>query len=126
MASRKLGLKQNLITTNVAYTDILDAQSNKRIYKSHNKAHTGFYYLSSSKRNPATDEKVPICTYNQFAQKILDLFSRYANRQVLLSESFENSACYLQLDSYSLKGNRPPRFKVMQIVAGKRLTISKD
>ena len=125
MASRSMGLKQNLITTNVAYTDILDVQSKKRIYKSRSRSHPGFYYMSGSKKNPATDEKVPVCTYNQLAQKVVDLFSKNANRLILLSSSFETSACYLHLDTYSLRGNRPPKFKVIQILAGKRLTLQK-
>lgn len=126
LASRDLDLEQNLITTNVAYVDILDVKSKKRIYKSRSGSYPGYFYSSSSKKNPAVDEQVSICTYNQLAQKIVDLFSKNSNRSVLLSRSFETSACYLQLDTYTLKGNRPPKFKVIQVLAGKRLTLKKS
>ena len=55
------------------------------------------------------------------AKKIVDLFSKYFNQSVLLSRAFETSACYLELDTNTLNVNRSPKFKVIHLLAGKRL-----
>jgi len=126
MAARNSGLHQNLISCNLAYVDILNVQLKKKIYLSSDENYPGFYYQLGEKRQPASDEKVPNRTYNELAQEIVNQFSKGQNRQFLLSNSFEISACYVQLDPISLGRSTPAKFKVIQVIAGKRLAVVVD
>lgn len=125
-ASIKMGLRLNLISASVAYVDVLNFTPGKRIYSSRNSAYPGFYYRSASGIDPATDDKVSVRTYNQLATEVLKEFTKGNNRSFLLSDSFEESACYLLIDQNSIRRKSPPKIKVIQVEAGKRLTISDD
>lgn len=120
LLSLKSKRDQHLISTNVAYTSLLDISKRKKIKKRKNgKGHYEWFFLNALKE----EVLIPLLSYNDFAAKVVEILSKGSNKKFFYSDSFETMGCYIQLDKNTVLSSKGPKVKVIQIVGGKRLKV---
>lgn len=95
------------------------------------KSNTNLYYGRKAKSldtdNPEVMEEEPVesITEMQFAERIIDFFSKGAYRKDFLSKKFTRVGVALKIDKHSINRNERPRIFVVVIFGGKQLQTIK-
>ncbi|MFK7755651.1 MAG: hypothetical protein AB8B53_01840 [Flavobacteriales bacterium] len=125
LAARKMPIKCHLFKANTGLVSLMDIEPKRKVHRNleDHRSPYRLYYRNPPELKDDLEDIVEPLTYNQFAERVVESIYTRKTRKRLNSNSYETMACYVYIEPRSIRSNKPPYAKVIQIIGAKRLAL---